>query len=98
MIASDLVIPAGTAAIGADAFEGIAASVVEISANCTSIGDHAFRNCGRLAQIRVPAGCVLGQDVFAGCEKVYVFGAAGSDAERYCSEHENCVFIAEPQD
>ena len=48
--------------------------------------------------IRIPAGCQLGERVFDGCTKVYVFGAAGSDAERYCSEHPNCVFVEDAQE
>ena len=47
--------------------------------------------------IRVPAGCTLGADVFDGCENVYAFGALGSDEERYCTEHTNCVFVEETQ-
>ena len=47
--------------------------------------------------IRIPAGCVLGRDVFDGCGTVYVYGAAGSDAERYCSEQDNCVFVSDMQ-
>ena len=94
----DFVLPGDTAAIEEGAFEGIAASAVEIPANCRSIGDYAFRDCGQLTMIRIPAGCGLGTGVFDGCARVYVFGAAGSDAERYCSEHENCVFVADAQD
>lgn len=97
--APDFVIPAGVTAIETSAFEGVAATIVEIPANCTSIGDYAFKNCAHLTQIRIPADCALGTDVFDGCEKVYVFSAAGSPAEAYCSApgHGNCVFIAEAQ-
>lgn len=93
----DFVIPTDTTTIEANAFEGIAASIVEISANCTSIGDYAFKDCGQLTQIRIPAGCAIGQDVFDSCEKVYIFGTAGSDAEHYCDEHGNCEFVEEAQ-
>ncbi len=89
----DFTLPAGLAALEAEAFEGIAASVVDVPANCLSIGDHAFRNCQSLTQIRIPAGCALGQDVFDGCTLVYVYGTAGSSAEAYCQSHENCVFV-----
>ena len=50
-------------------------------------------NLQHLTQIRIPAGCTLGQDVFDGCVKVYIYGRAGSDAARYCDEHANCVFV-----
>ena len=93
----DLILPSDLYAIEANAFEGITAAVVDIPDGCTSIGDYAFRNCGQLTQIRIPASCILGQDVFDGCEKVYVFGTAGSDAERYCSKHDNCEFVPDEQ-
>ena len=96
--APDFEIPSGTRTIGDNAFEGIAATVVEIPENCTSIGNEAFRYCTQLTMIRIPAGCMLGTDVFDGCTKVYVFGAAGSDAERYCNENANCVFVEDAQE
>ena len=94
----DFMIPAGTETIEAGAFEGIAAAIVEIPANCASIGDYAFRDCGQLTMIRIPAGCGLGTGVFDGCAMVYVFGTPGSDAENYCQTHNNCVFVEEGQD
>ena len=93
--APDFVIPGGMTHIEDNAFEGIAATVVQIPANCASIGAEAFRDCVRLGEIRIPAGCAVGADAFAGCGKVYIFGAAGSSAEAYCSSHGNCVFVAE---
>jgi hypothetical protein len=90
----DFILPAALTTVEAEAFEGIAASVVDIPANCTSIGDHAFRNCPNLTQIRIPENCALGVDVFDGCAMVYVFGTADSPAESYCSTHANCVFVA----
>ena len=94
----NLVIPSDTRAIEANAFEGVAATVAEIPEGCASVGNEAFRDCAHLTMIRIPADCELGTDVFDGCAKVYVFGAAGSDAERYCSENDNCVFVEETQD
>ena len=93
----DCVIPAGVTAIEANAFEGIAATIVKIPTNCTSIGDYAFKDCAHLTQIRIPAGCALGADVFDGCAKVYVFGMTGSPAEAYCLSHSNCVFVVDAQ-
>ena len=60
---------------------------------CVSIGDEAFKDCESLTRIRIPADCVLGEDVFDGCTAVYVFGTAGSPAEIYCLTHDNCVFV-----
>ena len=91
----DFVLPADVTAIEANAFEGIAATVVEIPANCTSISSYAFKNCTSLTRIRIPATCALGTDVFDGCTKVYIYGTTGSQAESYCSSHSNCVFVEE---
>ena len=89
----DFTLPAFLTTVEEEAFEGIAASVVDIPESCVSIGAHAFRNCPNLTQIRIPDGCALGTDVFDSCEMVYVFGTAGSPAETYCNAHDNCVFV-----
>ena len=91
----DFTLPADITSIEAEAFEGAAMSIVSVPDGCMSIGAHAFRNCPALTQIRIPAGCAVGEDVFDGCTQVYVFGIAGSSAEIYCSDpaHSNCVFI-----
>ena len=93
----DFILPTGLTAIEASAFEGIAATAVQIPANCASIGDYAFKDCECLNRIRIPAGCELGTGVFDGCGKVYVYGTAGSTAEAYCQSHSNCVFVEEGQ-
>ena len=92
---ADFILPEGTQTIEANAFEGAAMTRVIIPEGCESIGDHAFKDCGSLTQIRIPAGCALGTDVFAGCGTVYVYGEAGSPAEAYCAAYANCVFVAE---
>jgi hypothetical protein len=89
----DFTLPAFLTTVEEEAFEGIAASVVDIPESCVSIGAHAFRNCPNLTQIRIPDGCTLGTDVFDSCEMVYVYGTAGSSAEAYCSTHANCEFV-----
>ena len=91
----DFTLPTGLTAVETEAFEGAAMTMVSVPENCSSIGDHAFRNCPYLTQIRIPAGCALGEDVFDGCTLVYVFGTVGSPAETYCLSHDNCVFVAE---
>jgi len=95
----DFILPADLSEIGAEAFKGVAMSVTEIPAGCTSVGDYAFRDCTGLSQIRIPADCALGTDVFDGCMRVYVFSTAGSPAEAYCNdpEHKNCVFVEDRQ-
>ncbi len=92
---ADFTLPAGVTAIEESAFEGAAMARVIIPAGCKSIGDYAFKGCQNLTQIRIPAGCALGTDVFAGCGTVYVFAPADSAAEAYCRSHGNCVFVAE---
>ena len=91
----DLCLPSSLTTVEEEAFEGIAASVVDVPESCTGIGDRAFRNCPNLTQIRIPADCELGTDVFDGCEIVVVFGTEGSPAEAYCKDpaHGNCVFV-----
>lgn len=95
---ADFDLPGDVTAIEDNAFEGVAATVVQIPANCGSIGDYAFRYCAGLTRIRIPADCALGTGVFDGCVKVYIFGTVGSSAESYCQSHENCVFVAEGED
>lgn len=93
---ADFRLPAGISAVEVEAFEGGAMRVVNIPDGCRSIGDHAFRNCRDLTMIRIPADCRLGEDVFAGCEMVYIYGYFTdpiSDAQQYCYDHQNCEFI-----
>lgn len=91
----DFTLPSYLTAIEEEAFEGAAMAVVDVPANCVSIGNHAFRACTKLTQIRIPSGCAMGKDVFDGCTLVYVYGAEGSPAETYCRDpaHSNCVFV-----
>ena len=93
----DFVIPAGVTVIEENAFEGIAAAIVEIPGHCASVGGRAFKDCRSLIHIRIPAGCALGADVFEGCGRVFVYSAAGSEAEAYCLSHSNCLFVKEGQ-
>ncbi|MBR2703637.1 MAG: leucine-rich repeat protein, partial [Oscillospiraceae bacterium] len=92
---TDFALPGSLEAIEAEAFENAAMTALVIPASCSSIGDHAFRCCQYLSQVRIPAGCVLGEDVFDMCELVYVYGVPGSPAEDYCAVHGNCVFVEE---
>ena len=92
----DFVLPASLTDIEEEAFAGAVMSVVYIQDTCESIGNYAFRGCANLTQIRIPADCVLGQDVFDGCDYVYVYGTAGTgNAESYCEAHDNCEFVEE---
>lgn len=88
----DFVLPDDLQAIEVSAFEGIDAKVVHVPTSCTSIGNYAFRNSG-VQRISIPANCTIGEEIFDGCELVYVYGSKGSAAESYCSDHDNCVFV-----
>ncbi len=94
----DFTLPTAIKTVEESAFEGAAMCVVSIPDSCKSIGDRAFKDCTGLRQIRIPADCALGVDVFDGCGKVYVFGTPGSPAEEYCETHDECVFVAEDAD
>ncbi len=94
-LAPDFTLPVDAAVIEESAFEGANMSVAFIPDGCEIIGDHAFKDCLSLTQIRIPYSCALGADVFDGCGTVFVFGTAGSAAEAYCAAHDNCVFVAE---
>ena len=96
----DFTLPTGLSEIGEEAFEGIAAmTVIVIPDSCRAIGDHAFRDCTNLYQVRIPADCAIGTDAFDGCTTVYIYGTAGSPAHAYCQDpqHANCVFVPETQ-
>ena len=90
----DFVLPTGTLEIQREAFVGIAATVVYIPNSCGSIGAAAFRDCPNLRQIRIPAGCTIGEDAFAGDFGLRIFGYRNSPAETYCSEHLYCIFVS----
>ena len=94
----DFVLPANLTAIGDNAFTGADMTAVYVPEGCLSIGKEAFKNCGSLTRIRIPADCIIGQDAFAGCGTVYVFSASGSPAEAYCADptNDNCMFVPEP--
>ena len=93
--APDVILPSRLMAIGADAFAKTAAKIVQVPDECRSIGDRSFRDSGALREIRIPAGCALGENVFTGCPLVFVFGKAGSPAEVHCQGRVNTIFIPE---
>ena len=92
---ADFTLPAFLTEVEEYAFEGAAMSSVEVPQNCTSIGAGAFKNCRSLDKIRIPANCAIGDGAFDGCGLVIVYGSKDSDAESYCSHHDNCYFVEE---
>ena len=63
--------------------------------NVTEIGDQAFRDCGKLKYIFVPASVrSIGWMAFADCPDLTIHTPAGSYAETYAKEN-NILFVAE---
>ena len=91
----DFILPADIETIKESAFENSAMTIAYIPDGCRTISAYAFRNCKKLTQIRIPAGCTIADTAFYGCNEIYIFGKAGSSAETFCSNHVNCVFIEE---
>lgn len=81
-----LALPASLTLIEESAFEGIAAQRVEISENVVSIGKRAFADSKSLREIVIPVTVLKVDDLaLEGCENVTVYGAAGSEAERFAT-------------
>ncbi len=77
-------LPLYLTAIGEEAFMGIAAETVEVSGNVVSIGPRAFADCPNLRKITIPVTVEKVDDTaLAGCADVTVYGAKGSEAERF---------------
>ena len=53
---------------------------------------HAVGHPGT-TQIRLPKNCEIGDGVFDGCGKVYVFAPAGGTTESWCQGKDNIVFV-----
>ena len=93
--APDFVLPENIVTIGVNAFEGIAARIVEIPEGCSGIGAGAFRNCRNLTQIRIPESIdEIAETAFDGCGTVYIFSNSEL-AEEFCSRHANCIYVAD---
>ena len=78
-----LALPPYLTLIEDEAFAGIAAARIEVSDKVVSIGAKAFADCKNLREIVIPKTVRhIDDSAFDGCEKVTVFGATGSEAER----------------
>ena len=94
----DFAMPAALTTIEAEAFEGVAMTVVDAH-SVTAIGENAFRNCGGLRRIRLPKNCAIDETAFAGCGTIYVFAPAGGTTQAFCQSPDNsCMFVAEAAD
>ena len=65
-------LPGTLKAIEDEAFAHLACEAVIVPEGCASIGNYAFRDCGNLRYIRVPAGAEIASDAFEGCENVVI--------------------------
>jgi len=83
--AQEALIPAGTHTIGQEAFYGdTSLADVTLPEGVTTVGNRAFANSS-VERIILPRSLEdIGEDVFAGCEKVYAFVHEGSRAHEYC--------------
>ena len=79
-----LLLPAFLTRIEEEAFAGTGAVIIEVPENVTAIEARAFADCENLRRITIP-GSVLHVDNTAleNCENVTVYGATGSEAQRF---------------
>lgn len=78
------ILPSELTEIGAEAFAGSAVERVEVGENVTAIGFRAFADCTALREIVIPASVTaINRHALEGCADVTVYGAAGSEAERF---------------
>ena len=83
----DLVLPNELKQIDAEAFAGIAASVVRIPQGCTSIGSGAFRDCPNLVAIYIPETVTyIANNAFQNSSTVKIYGKNGSYAIQYAQQ------------
>ncbi len=87
----DFFIPAGS--IGANAFAGDEAIAIVDASQCTSLGEHAFRDCKGLTQILLPADCVFLSSAFEGCEALVAIYAPGAGTTQEWAEAAGIPFM-----
>ena len=80
---SSLAMPGLLVKIDESAFEGIAATNVEVTENVTAIGKRAFADCDNLREITIPATVTeIDDQAFEGCHDVKVYGYPRTEAFR----------------
>ena len=85
--AGTLMIPACVTEIQAEAFSGVASSVVYIPDQCTKIGPNAFRD-SKVKQIYIPAGVTfIDETAFSGCDRMIIICQGGSAASRFAMQY-----------
>ncbi len=85
----DFVVPARLTTIGEEAFLGVNATCVSLSNKVKTIERMAFADCYQLKRIYIPASVTsISPDAFAGVIRLVIYGAQGSYAETFASEHD----------
>ena len=80
----DFTFPEQLTIIEEEAFMGIAAARVDVSANVVRIEARAFAECPALQEIHIPATVLeIDDTALEGCTGVVVYGESGSEAERF---------------
>ena len=84
-----LVLPEDLTVIDDEAFQGVAASRVDMQYDVTRIGARAFAGCGRLSSIRICSAVESIDDTaFAGCRSDLLIEAPpGSEGARFAQRH-----------
>ena len=82
-VITDVKIGPSVTEIGKGAFCGSDVNQVELSEGLLTIGDEAFKDCGELTRISIPASVtMMGNDIFSGCADTFVVTVeAGSYGE-----------------
>ena len=87
-------LPASLQVIETEAFAGILAETVEVSANVERIEARAFADCQNLRWITIPSNVTAVDDkALEGCRNVIVYGTTGSEAQRFAEANAANGFI-----
>ena len=65
-------LPCKLTTIEDEAFENLNCEAIIIPSTCTSIGNHAFRNCKNLKYVQVLSSVTIPKDAFEGCGHVVI--------------------------
>lgn len=88
-------LPTALVEIGEEAFAGIPASRVVITANVKTIGPRAFADCENLQELVIPKTVTsIDNTALEGCKGVTVYGEIGSEAERFSQDNDGIMFAA----
>ena len=87
----NFILPAGR--IEANAFAGDEAIAIVDAGYCTSLGEHAFRDCRGLTQILLSADCEFPASAFEGCEALIAIYAPGGGKTQKSAEAAGIPFM-----